>query len=70
MARRTATGSNGRTYAFCTSNNHRRGRPFKARPSAVCPVCGDDPVTHNASRVQYDLDEDWPYPDTLTEREN
>jgi hypothetical protein len=67
MARSTM-GSNGRTYCHCTSNRHKRGRPFKARPSAVCSVCGDDPVTHNGSRIAYDLGEDWPYPDTLTER--
>jgi hypothetical protein len=69
VARRTTTGSNGRRYAHCTSDTgrHTYGRPFKARPSAVCSVCGDDPIPNAGGdpdyydRVRYDLDEDWPY---------
>lgn len=27
---------------------------FKSRPSSVCGVCGNDPVTHNGDRREYD----------------
>ena len=27
---------------------------WKARPSAVCGSCGDDPVTHNGDRKRFD----------------
>jgi hypothetical protein len=27
---------------------------FKPAPSAVCDFCGDDPVTHNGSRQDFD----------------
>lgn len=57
----------GRIYAHCRSRTgrHTYGRPFKSRPSAICTVCGDDPVSYNGSRVDYDLAHGWPY--VLTE---
>lgn len=36
----------GRTHCRCGC--------FKSRPSAVCSQCGDDPVTHNGSALEYD----------------
>lgn len=47
-----------RTYAHCL----RKGcGSFKSRPSALCPKCGDDPVTHNGDRRAFDRAYDWPY---------
>jgi hypothetical protein len=34
---------------------------FKSRPSSVCTRCGDDPVSHNGDRREFDRAYDWPY---------
>lgn len=33
---------------------NRRCRKFKPRPSSVCGQCGDDPVTYNGDRMEFD----------------
>jgi hypothetical protein len=44
----------GRQTAQCRSC-----KKFKSRPSSVCGQCGDDPVTYNGDRRQYDLAHGW-----------